>query len=244
MMSDRSAPLLSIVLPIYNQADHIVAIVDEYEEALQRVQHPHELLLVVNGSRDASLAICQQLAERYPAVQALHSTLGGWGRAVKLGMQAARGDIICYTNSARTSAQDLTLMVLYAITYPNVVVKANRKIRESAQRRIGSLLYNIECRTLFDFSNWDINGTPKVFPRAFAALLSLSRDDDLIDLEFNVICRREQYPMIEVPTFSVRRHGGRSTTNYGSAIKMYWGAYQLWRAWREREARTRLPMQS
>ena len=61
-----------------------------------------------------------------------------------------------------------------------------------------------------------------------SALLALSRDDDLIDAEFVAICRREGYPMLEVPVFSSRRHGGKSTTNYGSAWKMYVGAYRLW----------------
>jgi hypothetical protein len=36
--------------------------------------------------------------------------------------------------------------------------------------------------------------------------------------------------MIEVPIFSSRRHGGRSTTSLRSAIKMYLGAYRMRRA--------------
>jgi glycosyltransferase involved in cell wall biosynthesis len=233
MTGSQPPALISIILPVHNQADHLQAIVDEYEEALGRLQQPHELLLVENGSRDGSLALCEVLERQYPAVRALHSERGGWGRAVRLGLKEARGDLICYTNSARTTPQDLLLMLLYATAYPNVVVKANRKIREGARRRLGSLLYNIECRWLFDLANWDINGTPKVFPRAFGRLLALSRDDDLIDAEFSVICRREGYPMIEVPIFSTRRHGGKSTTNLTSAVEMCWGAYQLWREWRE-----------
>jgi len=38
--------------------------------------------------------------------------------------------------------------------------------------------------------------------------------------------------MVEVPIFSTRRHGGKSTTNMGSAFRMYLGALQLWRAHR------------
>jgi dolichol-phosphate mannosyltransferase len=224
--------LISIVLPVSNQADHVGRVVQEYEGALASIPWPHELLLVVNGSRDRSLEICQSLATQFDSVRVLESKRGGWGLAVKMGLGASRGDLLCYTNSARTSPQDLTLLLLYAVVYPNVVVKANRKIREKLSRRIGSLLYNLECRTLFDLSYWDINGTPKVFPRKFDQLLKLSRDDDLIDAEFNVICRRLEYPMVEVPIFSTRRHGGRSTTNYRSAMNMYWGAYQMWRAMR------------
>jgi hypothetical protein len=122
------------------------------------------------------------------------------------------------------------LLLLYARTFPDVVVKANRKIRERWTRRLGSLLYNLECRALFDLSSWDVNGTPKVFPRSFAKLLALTRDDDLIDAEFSWICRREGYRMLEVPIFSSRRHGGTSTTTLLSAVRMYAGAYRLWRA--------------
>lgn len=121
------------------------------------------------------------------------------------------------------------MLLRYAMACPEAVIKVNRKIRENWRRRLGSLFYNIECRALFDLSYWDINGTPKIFPRSFDKLLQLTRDDDLIDAEFNLICRRENYPVIEVPIVSFRRHGGKSTTNYNSALKLYWGAFQMWR---------------
>ena len=221
--------LVSIVLPVYNQADHIGQIVDEYTAGLARVPTPHELLLVINGCRDDSLAVCRRLADRYPNARVLESARG-WGQAVRAGLAAARGELLCYTNSARTSAQDLVLLLLYALAYPDVIIKANRKIRDSAWRRAGSLLYNLECRALFDLSYWDINGTPKVFPRRFEKLLALHEPGDLIDAEFSLVCRRENYPMLEVPILSTRRHGGLSTTGYGSALRLYWGAYRLWRS--------------
>lgn len=223
-------PLISIILPVYNQADHIGLIVDEYEAVLARVPNPREQILVVNGSHDHSLEVCRALEAKYPSVRTIHSEKGGWGLAVKLGLEAARGDILCYTNSARTSAQDLALFLLYATVNEEVVIKANRKIRDSWQRRLGSLLYNLEVRALFDVPYWDINGTPKVFPRRFDKLLRLTCDDDLIDAEFNAICREQDYRVIEIPIFSTLRHGGRSTTNYGSALRMYLGAYRLWQA--------------
>ena len=162
-------------------------------------------------------------------MRVVQSARGSWGLAVKTGLREASGDILCYTNSARTSSQGLILLLLYAVANPDTVIKANRKIRENWQRRLGSLLYNLECRMLFDLSYWDINGTPKVFSRSFDKLLNLNQEDDLIDAEFNIVCRRENYPTLEVPIFSVRRHGGNSTTSYQSALRMYLGAYSLWR---------------
>jgi glycosyltransferase involved in cell wall biosynthesis len=222
--------LASVVLPVHNQADHLAVVVEEYMAVLGRLPLATELILVPNACRDATPAVAQELARRHANVRVVESDLGGWGRAVRAGLAAARGSLLCYTNSARTAPEDLTLVLLYAFAHPGIVVKANRKIREHWSRRLGSLLYNLQCRALFDLACWDVNGTPKVFPRSMSALLTLARDDDLIDAEFAAICRRENYPMLEVPIFSSRRHGGKSTTTLRTAVKLYVGAYQLWRA--------------
>jgi len=218
------------VLPVHNQADHIEGVVERYEAALEPVPASRQIVLVENGSRDGSWDACRRLAQRFECVDAIEEPQGSWGHAVKIGLARAQGELLCYTNSARTSPQDLVLCLVYAMANPGVVVKANRKIRDGWVRRLGSLIYNLECRALFDLSYWDINGTPKVFPREFDKLRTLQREDDLIDLEFNIICRREAYPVLEVPILSTTRHGGRSTTRLGSAIKLYAGAHTMWRS--------------
>ena len=225
-----TGPLISVVLPVYNQADHIAAVLDGYRLALQKANLSFELLprsSSMESARTILLAICLALEAQHGCIRTLVIDEGGWGRAVRHGLAQARGDLLCFTNSARTTADDLLLLLLYGVTHPDVVVKANRRIRESLRRRAGSLLYNLESRALFDLSVWDINGTPKVFARRFEPLLHLTRDDDLLDLEFNVICRREGYSIIEVPLFSTSRRGGRSTTDYGSAVRMYLGALEM-----------------
>lgn len=220
--------LASVVLPVYNQADHIEIVLLEYLNVLSRLAFPTEILPVINGvRRDNSLEICQALQQKDHRIRTLCIDQGGWGRAVRYGLKQAGGDLICYTNSARTTAKDLILMLLYGSVHDDCVVKANRKIRENWRRRFGSLLYNLECRTLFDLAYWDINGTPKVFPRRFAPLMELQEDSDLIDLEFNAICRRLDYQVLEVPIFSKTRHSGRSTTTWRSAYRMYVGAHKL-----------------
>jgi len=217
----------SIILPIHNQAEHVRPVVESHLDALKRVGRDFEIILVLNGCTDSSEDVCRALEETHPEVRIVVVERGGWGGAVRAGLAAARGDLVCYSNSARTTPEMLTLLLIYASAYPGVVLKANRRIRDSLFRRVGSLLFNLECRALFDLSMWDINGTPKVFPREFTRLLELERDDDLIDLEFNVICRREDYPVIEVPLLATIRHGGRSTTNVRSALKLYLGAWLM-----------------
>jgi hypothetical protein len=182
---------------------------------------------VPNACRDRSPEICRGLADRHQPVRVVELADGGWGRAVRAGLAAASGDRLCYTNSARTQPAMLTLMLVYAAAYPNVVLKANRTIRDSFQRRVGSLLFNLECRALFDLPTLDVNGTPKVFPRSFGKLLELTRDDDLIDVEFLLVCRSEDYPLIEVPILATTRHGAESTTSYRSAVRLYTGAWRM-----------------
>ena len=220
--------LISVVLPVYNQADHIASVLEGYVADLARLHIEYELLPVINGTRkDDSLGICKGLEARYPQIRTVCIDEGGWGRAVRAGLAAARGDLLCYTNSARTTGKDLLLFLLYGSVHDDVVIKANRKIRENWKRRLGSLVYNLECRAVFDLPYWDINGTPKVFPRSFAKLLAMKSDGDMIDLEFNAICRAEDIPVLEVPVFSTSRHSGNSTTNVASAVRMYRGVFRL-----------------
>jgi glycosyltransferase involved in cell wall biosynthesis len=226
--------LISIVLPVYGQAAHISAIIHNYVAALEDIGQPYELVLAVNGDADQSLMVCESLGRTFPQVRVIHDPQAGWGRAVKAGLRAARGDLLCYTNAARTSAADLRQLLLEAMAHPGTVVKAIRRVRESWRRRVGSLLYNGECRVLMGLSTWDVNATPKVFSRAHGALLTLHRDDDLLDAEFLFTCAREGYPVLEVPIFVTRRQGGTSTTGYKSAFRMYLGAYELWRDSRRR----------
>jgi glycosyltransferase involved in cell wall biosynthesis len=224
-----SIRLASVVLPVYNQADHIQSVLESYIASLGRLDFSYELLPVVNGPRqDKSLDICVAMQSQYPMIRTMCIDEGGWGRAVRHGLANAAGDLLCYTNSARTTAEDLLLMLLYGSVHDECVIKANRRIRENWRRRLGSLLFNLECRALYDLAYWDINGTPKIFHRTRQSkLLQLARNDDLIDLEFNAICRREGYRLIEVPIFSSTRHSGGSTTSLLSAYRMYMGALRF-----------------
>jgi len=224
--------VISVVLPIHNQADHIEQVVAQYRASLERLHHPYELVLVPNACRDRSVEVCERLAAGSAEVRCVPLAQRGWGRAVRAGLAAAQGDLLCYTNSARTNGETLFLLLAYGLAHPSAVIKANRRLRESLFRRAGSLLYNLECRALFNLACWDVNGTPKVFPRRYRPLLELRRDDDLIDLEFVVACREGDYPLLEVPLLSPQRHGGRSTTNLKSAGRLYFGALAIWRAQR------------
>lgn len=222
-------PKISIILPIHNQADHLYEMLESHINTLTRLTSTYELILVLNNCSDESPQIADSFAEKHNTIKPIHSKPGGWGLAVRLGLNAARGDVICYTNSARTTSEEILLYVNHALENPGVVTKAMRFNRGSLSRRLGSYLYNLECRILFGLSTRDVNGTPKVFSRKHAELVHLKRDDDMIDLEFAITCKKNNYSIVEVPSYDNKRHGGRSTTNLKSAWKMYSRAYKIWR---------------
>lgn len=220
-------PRVSVVLPVYNQADHIDQIVRNYIAALDVLRDPVEIVLVVNASRDGSLDCCRKLERELDSVRVLHNEEPGWGLAVRTGLAAAHGEILCYTNSARTEPHVLALHIILAAANPGMVIKANRRLRHPFMRRVGSVLYNVQCRTLFDLPVWDLNGTPKVFGRDLLTLLDLKENGDLIDLEFILRCKELDRQILEVPIVSAVRHGGASTTNIGSGLRMYWGVFKM-----------------
>jgi dolichol-phosphate mannosyltransferase len=221
-------------LPFYNQADHLEMVIEGYLSVFESLKHSVELVLVINGKDDGSIACAQKLEVRHPNVRAFHNGHPAWGYAVKTGLAKSHGELLCYTNSARTSPHMLAMHIIVALANPGCMIKANRRLRHPFVRRIGSVLYNAQCRQLFDLPVWDVNGTPKIFSREVYQMLDLREDGDLIDVEAIIKCRDKGIRILEIPIVSTVRHGGESTTNYMSAVKMYWGAFRLWRNYRPR----------
>ena len=149
------------------------------------------------------------------------------GAAVIAGLRAARGELLCYTNSARTQSRDLELALRYGSVNADAVVKASRKQRNQAVRRVGSVLYNFEARSLFGLAVWDVNGTPKAFHRRLLARLQLTEQGDLIDLELCALCKIHNIPVVEIPVYDTTRINGKATTNMASAMRMYSQTFAL-----------------
>ena len=220
-------PRISIVLPIYNQSNQLEFIFEQYAK-LDQLGVSWEVLFIVNGSKDDSFSKASQLARQNSNFKVFNLEQGGWGRAVKFGIEQAIGDMICYTNSARTSVDDLILIIKYGLANDTVVLKTTRVIRESFVRKIGSILYNYENRTLLGTPIWDVNGTPKVFSASLIKSIPLKSDGDLIDAEVMAQVYRKGVQIVEILIISTSRiGGGKSTTSFKSAWKMYTGLLNL-----------------
>jgi hypothetical protein len=200
-----------------------------YGAALDTIGQPWEILLVPDAravTRDEVRDVCEQIASADSRVR-LCVPADGWGAAVVAGLRASEGELLCYTNYERTSAQVLSIVLSFALRNPELVLRANRRTRDTGVHRLGSLLFNLECRAVLGVPAWDINGTPKVFPRAFGKLLELTRTDDLFDAEFSLVCEREGYPVVEIPVDAGLIPGSRTRPDYLAALRMYTGVPAL-----------------
>ncbi|MDP3940863.1 MAG: glycosyltransferase [bacterium] len=226
-MRKKNGLLFSIILPVYKQESHIVPLLQEFIKGLQKITKQYELLVIINGPASNEYKRLVEFAKPRDFIRAFYLDRAGWGRAVKFGISKAKGRYICYTNSARTNVADLLQMLSYSKNNKDVVVKATRIIRESWMRKFGSILYNLENRFLLKTPVWDVNGTPKVFPKNLLKKITLDSENDLIDAELMVKCFRNHIPILEVPVLFTKRKGGKSTTNLLSAFRMYLGLLEL-----------------
>jgi undecaprenyl-phosphate 4-deoxy-4-formamido-L-arabinose transferase len=88
------APALSFVIPLYNSAATIASLVHDIETL--QVEGGHEVILVNDGSADATTAICRDLvhAARIPITLVEHARNFGEHNAVLTGWRHAQGSYI------------------------------------------------------------------------------------------------------------------------------------------------------
>jgi dolichol-phosphate mannosyltransferase len=86
---------LSLVLPTYNEAGTIIAIVEQLIAALNRISSlTYEIIIVDDDSPDRTWEIACQLSEKYPQVRAIRRQgERGLSTAVLRGWQSARGEV-------------------------------------------------------------------------------------------------------------------------------------------------------
>lgn len=86
---------LSIVIPAYNEEESIIETVDQIEEAFSKVTIDHEIFIVNDNSKDNTLQVLEQLAQKYPSLK-YETNIGpnGFGHAIRYGLERFSGDCV------------------------------------------------------------------------------------------------------------------------------------------------------
>lgn len=87
---------VSIIIPVYNAEKYIKQCV---ESILKQTLSSWELILVDDGSKDNSLMICQDYAEKYSNIVAIHQMNGGSSVARNTGLRNANGRYIAFIDA-------------------------------------------------------------------------------------------------------------------------------------------------
>src|SRR5436189_4377036 len=95
---------VSIILPVYNEAEHLVQEVDRVRAAMDASPYSYEIIVVDDGSSDNSA----EVAARIPNIRFLHFLQNrGSGSARKAGTYAAKGRITVWTDVDMTYPNDM-----------------------------------------------------------------------------------------------------------------------------------------
>ena len=85
--------MLSLVLPTYNEAANITALIDNIDGILQSV--PHEIIIVDDDSPDGTWKVAESLARKYQSLRVLRRVgRKGLSSAVVEGFDMARGSVL------------------------------------------------------------------------------------------------------------------------------------------------------
>lgn len=130
---------LSVVVPLYNEADNVVDLVERLHDALSAAGRPWELVLVDDGSRDGTgvraLEMRARFGEHVRVVQLQRNF--GQTAAMQAGIDHARGEVICTLDGdLQNDPADIPRMVDRLLAEDLDLLVGWRKARKDAPLRM------------------------------------------------------------------------------------------------------------
>lgn len=221
-MVDGPGTELSLVLPAFNEAEGLEGVVRPLARALKDAGIDYELVIVDNGSSDATGVVIDQLALSDSRVRKTVVPVNqGFGWGVLRGMQWASGRFVGYMGSdGQIMPEDVIDVYRLAASAGCDIAKVRRISREDGLLRgLQSWCFNRLLCALFGVRCADINGSPKILARETAERLALSSRDWFIDAELMIKAQRLGLSVAEHPVVFRARARGRSHVSSATALE-------------------------
>jgi glycosyltransferase involved in cell wall biosynthesis len=216
-----TSPLLTVVIPCYNEARNIPLLLARFAEKLDRPDV--ELLLVNNGSQDDSAAVLADTLPQYPFARTVHVPVNqGYGYGILSGLANTTAPYIGWTHAdMQTDPYDLirALQILEKANWPaDLYVKGNRKGRPLFDDvfTMGMSLYET---VYLGAPLWDINAQPNIFHRSFYERWDNPPHDFSLDLYAYYMAHHLRLRLQRFPVRFPERIHGTSSWNTGLAAK-------------------------
>ncbi|QXJ20288.1 glycosyltransferase family 2 protein [Actinomadura graeca] len=208
-----------VVMPAYHEAENLAATVRDFLTTLEGAGHDHRIVVVDDGSADATGRVLDDLVERYPdrVIGARHERNRGYGAAVRTGISVAlaRTDLrlLLLTDSdGQFKAADLPAMLLARREQrADAVTGFRRRRADPPARRAGGRLWTLVSRLLLGTRSRDVDCAYKLLDRWLLEDLVLVGDAAAIDPELLAKIGKRGARVIEHPVDHHPRVHGRPT---------------------------------
>jgi glycosyltransferase involved in cell wall biosynthesis len=208
-------PDLSLVMPCYNEEAIVDYTIRRLLQAFDRAGYRLEIVAVDNGSHDRTGAILKELAAQRADVTTFRVEQNeGYGNGILRGLPVASAPLVgIIPADGQVDAEDVVHLYEAAVAANgNVLAKVRRRFRmDGLLRKIVSGAYNLFVRVLWPrLGSIDINGSPKILPRALVPLLQLQSKGWLLDPELMLKAHYLGLRVLEFNVFARMRGNGLS----------------------------------
>ncbi|MPY92785.1 MAG: glycosyltransferase [Acidimicrobiia bacterium] len=227
----REAPRVSIVIPVYEEGEAVVPVLDRI---LENVRLSCEVLVVYDDPSDSTAPVVADYARRDGRVRPTLNTLGrGPARAIRFGMSQASAPVAVVTMADGSDdpqqIDDLTKLVERGV----VIAAASRYM--SGGRQIGgpplksslSRLAGISLYWLGRVGTRDATNSFKAYATDFVDEVGIESDAGFeIGIELVAKARRRRRRVAEIPTIWLERSAGNSTFQVARWMPRYFHWYR------------------
>ena len=174
-MSEKTLQL-SIVIPILNEEENLVPLVEEIKSVLTNISY--EIIFIDDGSTDESLNILMGLKNSEENVRVIkHKRNFGKAIALKTGFSAAQGQItITMDGDLQDNPAEIPRFIEQIKNGNDIVCGWRAKRRDNILKRWPSRIYNLLVRTMCGIKIHDMNCGFKAYDTDLAKSLNLYGD--------------------------------------------------------------------
>jgi glycosyltransferase involved in cell wall biosynthesis len=164
------APRVSVVVPAYNEAENLPALVEELRPALESLGCHFEVVVVDDGSTDGTRDALVELSARHPWLRPLRFRKNaGQSAAFLAGFEAARGEIVVTLDAdLQNNPADIPRLVR-ELEGRDAVLGVRAKRRDTPLRRLSSRAANAIRRAATGDELADVGCSLKAFRREHLA---------------------------------------------------------------------------
>jgi glycosyltransferase involved in cell wall biosynthesis len=230
--------MISLVVPVFNEADNIVPFLRDVEAA---VHEPHEVLLVYDFLEDTTLPAVAAMQPTSPHVRLVHNTLGrGVLNALKAGFQASRGDVVIVMMADRSDEpRDVAPMARLVRAGADVVagsryMRGGRQVGGPLLKRFLSRLAGVSLHYLAGLPVHDATNNFRAYSRRVVEQIPIEGEVSFaLALELTLKAHWRGWKLAEVPTIWRDRTAGQSRFKLWAWLPHYlrWYLRALRRAW-------------